>query len=343
MSGIGDAGLAALAHALDEAAPALPADARVALLNARKGAGLPRSGWRLEQDDAAVVARLRAAGLAVAAPDGAVAECDAAIVLAPRSRDLCRILLARAAALTAGGGRIVAVAGNQAGAGALRTDLTALAGPVSGLSKHRCKIVWSAPGAPRDAGLQARWAGLDAPVRIEGGWWSRPGLFAWDRIDAGSALLAAHLPADLAGAAADLGAGFGFLAVSLLRRCPGIGPVDLFEADRRALAPARRNLETLAPGREARLHWHDVTAGLPGRYRVIVSNPPFHAGDRADRPELGQAFIAAAAAALAPDGSLWLVANRHLPYEATLAARFRQVRTLVQAGGYKVLVAGDRR
>ena len=86
------------------------------------------------------------------------------------------------------------------------------------------------------------------------------------------------------------------------------------------------------------LHWHDVTAGLPGRYDAVVSNPPFHQG-RADQPELGRAFITAAAKALLPDGQLWLVANRHLPYEATLAAHFAEVRTVTDEGGFKVIAA----
>jgi 16S rRNA (guanine1207-N2)-methyltransferase len=72
---------------------------------------------------------------------------------------------------------------------------------------------------------------------------------------------------------------------------------------------------------------------------VIVSNPPFHAQDRADRPELGQRFIAAAAHALAPRGRLWLVANRHLPYEESLGTHFATVRTVAQAEGFKVVEA----
>ncbi|MBX3727102.1 MAG: class I SAM-dependent methyltransferase [Xanthomonadales bacterium] len=332
----GDPELAALAHALDSGALPLSDPARVAVLNARPGSGLPLPGWRLFQDDAALAAALQAQGGQVAGTDAVQGGFDCAVVLAPRSRDLCRILLARAASVSAAG-TVVAVAGNQSGAGALQTDLKALAGPPCSLAKHRCKVLWSAPGAAVDSELRARWAALDAPVRNAEGWWSRPGLFAWDRVDPGSALLAASLPADLSGSAADLGAGFGFLAGSLLRRCPAIASIDLFESDRRALDPARLNLAACAGGRQARLHWHDVTAGIPGRYDLIVSNPPFHARDRADRPELGQAFIAAAAAALVPGGSLWLVANRHLPYEAILAARFRDVRVVAEEAGYKVL------
>jgi 16S rRNA (guanine1207-N2)-methyltransferase len=118
--------------------------------------------------------------------------------------------------------------------------------------------------------------------------------------------------------------------------------IDLYEAEARALEPARTNLHeaVAASGRElaSAVHWHDVTAGLRQRYDAIVSNPPFHQG-RADLPGLGRAFIAAAADALLPHGRLWLVANRHLPYEATLAAHFAQVRTVATQGGFKVIEA----
>ncbi|HEX7769794.1 MAG TPA: methyltransferase, partial [Dokdonella sp.] len=71
--------------------------------------------------------------------------------------------------------------------------------------------------------------------------------------------------------------------------------------------------------------------------------PPFHQG-RADQPELGQAFIAAAAAALHDDGELHLVANRHLPYEAALATRFADVRRVAGQDGFKLFTArGPRR
>ena len=135
---------------------------------------------------------------------------------------------------------------------------------------------------------------------------------------------------------ADLGAGWGYLAAEVIDRCQGVTALDLYEAEARALALARRNLAGLRvqPG----LHWHDVTAGLPRRYDVIVSNPPFHQG-RADQPELGQAFIRAAAQSLRPGGRLCLVANRHLPYEQALATGFGDVRKLADAGGFKVIHA----
>ena len=43
-----------------------------------------------------------------------------------------------------------------------------------------------------------------------------------------------------------------------------------------------------------------------------------------------------AAEALRPGGVLWLVANRHLPYEAVLKSLFKRVTPKVEANGYKI-------
>ncbi|HJY39074.1 MAG TPA: methyltransferase, partial [Steroidobacteraceae bacterium] len=148
-----------------------------------------------------------------------------------------------------------------------------------------------------------------------------------------------HLPPNLAGRAADLGAGFGYLGVELLQRCAGVAALDMFEAERRALDLARRNLAAFESRASIRYCWYDVTAGLADRYDTIVCNPPFHTHARADRPDVGRRFIAAAAGALQPGGRLWMVANRHLAYEAALGAGFERVRLVTQQHGYKIVEA----
>jgi 16S rRNA (guanine1207-N2)-methyltransferase len=263
------------------------------------------------------------------------------LLLPPRQRQEARALLARAVSCCAPDGTIVACMANDEGARSGETDLRSLAGLTGSLSKNHCRVYWRThPAATIDTALRDAWRAGDMPQPIlDGRFTSRPGVFAWDRIDPASALLAQHLPATLSGDAADLGCGFGYLSAELLRRCPGISALDLYEAEARALDLARQNLAPLAARAALRFHWSDVTAGLPRRHHVIVCNPPFHAQGAGDRPDIGRAFIAAAAEALLPGGQLWLVANRQLPYEAVLDARFASVRTVTQAHGFKIIEA----
>jgi len=236
---------------------------------------------------------------------------------------------------------VVAAMANAEGARSGESDLKALAGLSGSLSKNHCRVYWSSVHAETcNAALLAEWRELDSPRRIlDGRFLSRPGVFAWDRIDPASALLAEHLPSNLAGTAADLGCGFGYLSAELLQRCAGITSLDLYEAEARALDLARQNLAPVADRVPLDFHWHDVTTGLPRRYDVIITNPPFHAEGAGDRPDIGRAFIAAAAEGLRPGGKLWMVANRHLPYESVLDARFVSTRIVTQAHGYKIIEA----
>jgi 16S rRNA (guanine1207-N2)-methyltransferase len=321
---------------------AWPASGGALFLHARDGWPLhrqPLPGLHCVQPFKPDFDALQRSGLQVSAEPPPSERYALVLLLTPRQRDEARALYARAIDRLLPGGTLVVCQSNSEGAKSGEIDLSRLAGALTVLSKNKCRVFWTQPDAPRDRALQAEWAQLDAPRPILGGrFLSQPGLFAWDRADHASQLLAEHLPGDLVGRAADLGAGWGYLSAELLRRNPGIVALDLYEAEARALALARHNLSaagTAALG----FHWHDVTQGLPSRYEVIVSNPPFHARQAAERPDIGRRFISAAADALLPGGRLWLVANRHLPYEAVLAEGFATVRTVCQRDGFKVIEA----
>lgn len=180
----------------------------------------------------------------------------------------------------------------------------------------------------------ADWAEAARPRRGPDGLIRRAGGFSADGPDRGSLLLAGFLPRDLGGHVADLGAGAGTLAAAVLAS-PGVTRLDLVEADALALEDARANVT------DPRAHflWEDAAHWRPESVcDAVVCNPPFHTGRAAD-PGLGRAFIRSAAAALAPGGGLWMVANRHLPYEGVLAESFGDVARLADAGGFKVFRA----
>ncbi|MEM9707785.1 MAG: methyltransferase [Pseudomonadota bacterium] len=200
-------------------------------------------------------------------------------------------------------------------------------GVSASLSKAKGKVFVVQGAALED------WVGA-GETAIEGGFFTRPGIFSADGVDPGSRLLAQALPQNLPATVADLGAGWGFLARAVLAR-DGVETLHLVESDHWALDCARRNVQDP----RAQFHWADALDWSPGQpLDTIVMNPPFHQGRTAD-PALGQAFIRAAARLLNRHGTLWLVANRHLPYEKTLEETFREVRPVGHDPAFKLYQA----
>lgn len=172
----------------------------------------------------------------------------------------------------------------------------------------------------------------------ETGFVTAPGIFAWDRIDTGSALLVEHLPLPLAGPGADLGCGYGFLAHEVLRTSPEVDHVTLLDHDARAVACARANLAPWAD-RDLQFIVDDIAAFAPTvSYAWIVMNPPFHTGAQTTT-SLGEQFVRIAWSALRPGGVLYMVANAFLSYDRTLATLGATVTEPARADGFRLLYA----
>ena len=241
-----------------------------------------------------------------------------AIVCLPRAKAEARGLIAAAAEAVAPGG-MVAVDGQKTdGIDAMLRDLRHRVEVEAPLSKAHGKIF---AFHAHDRVLEG-WAA--APRMVEG-FQTLPGLFSADGPDKGSAMLAAILPERLGPRVVDLGAGWGHLSRAILERA-GVAELHLVEAEAAALDCARVNV----PDARAQFHWADATTFRPDRaVDTVVCNPPFHTAREPD-PGLGAAFLATAARILAPHGVLWLVANRHLPYDAPLGSLFH---TVEEVGG----------
>ncbi|MBY0351248.1 methyltransferase [Tabrizicola sp.] len=315
---------ARLSLALKTGAVALPAEGRIAVLRPRIGddlSALPGdrvvvlTGFKPDQDH-----------FAARHPVTPAPPYAAAIVCLPRSRAAARALIAQAAAEVAPGGRIVVDGQKTDGIDTALKDLRGRVDLSDSLSKAHGRLAWFPAGPDL-----SDWAARPAMVA---GFQTLPGIFSADGPDTGSVLLAASLPEKLGGKVADLGAGWGFLAAGILTR-PGVRRLDLVEAEADALDCARVNI----PDPRARFCWADATTWRPETLLdTVVMNPPFHTG-RSAEPALGAAFIRAARRMLAPDGSLWLVANRHLPYDAVLAECFLDVRDAASDSRFRVIHA----
>ncbi|MGI5844902.1 MAG: class I SAM-dependent methyltransferase [Candidatus Xenobium sp.] len=229
---------------------------------------------------------------------------------------------------------------NNLGASRYEKNLRQLAPLVVQFSKYHSRVFGVRLGPEVDRQLLLEQAARGELRRSEKtGFFTCPGIFGWDKIDEGSALLARNLPEDLSGSGADLGAGYGYLAHQILLSNKQVDRLDLFEVEELALQAARKNLQDLESSAAVGYHWHDVTTGIPpGQYDWVVMNPPFHQGHKRSL-ELGQRFVRLAAKGLRRDGVLYMVGNRHLPYEAILGKFLGKVRTLAATSRFKVLAA----
>ena len=312
--------------ALDTGLVRLPATGRILVLGPGRDddlSALPQDrivavkGFRPDDD------ALTAQGITVVAtvPEGPFAM---ALVCLPRARDAARGMIAAASAQVADGGSIIVDGQKTDGVDALYREVRDLVPGVSeALAKAHGKL-FVFPAIPFPG-----WAAV--PRDIGDGFTTLPGVFSAGGPDAGSALLAAALPAQLKGRGIDLGAGWGYLARAALGRAD-VASLDLVEADHDALTCARANITDP----RAAFHWADATTFKPSRpAHWIVCNPPFHAGREAD-PATGIAFLGAAARMLVPDGVLWLVANRHLPYDRPLSLLFREVHDLPGSAAFRL-------
>lgn len=262
--------------------------------------------------------------------DGALSRL---VVLAPPGTLERRYVLAHGLRALDAHGVLIALAPKAKGGARLRGELAGFGCEVREDARRHHRICQARRPAHPIGLADAIAAG--APRLVSAlGLWTQPGVFSWDRIDPGTALLLDHV-SGLAGRGADLGCGVGLLALRALES-PAVSELSCVDVDRRAVGAAKRNVADA----RARFQHADLRGPVPGLEGLdfAIMNPPFHEGGKEDRG-LGLAFISAAAAVVRRGGVCRLVANIALPYEGRLKATFASARMLAQNGGYKVYEA----
>jgi len=319
---------------ISQAEIALPETGRIAVYRARADSdfsALPIARTLFANSFRPFHDRLTTAGFETVAE--ITGEFAMSLVEITRSKAETLGLIARAFAATCPGGLVMVDGAKTDG---IESSLKHCRGllPIKGsFAKSHGKLFWMIRPEILPDELAAWQAQADYRVNADG-FITAPGMFSPDKIDPGSALLAAHFDARLRGRVADLGAGWGWLAAQALA-FETVSQIDLFEAEATALRAAQLNLK------DPRAHfiWADVPL-LPANaeYDQVIANPPFHQG-RAAEPAIGIDFIGKAADILKPKGQFWLVANRQLPYEAALQICFGHVKPLQETPHFKIFLA----
>jgi 16S rRNA (guanine1207-N2)-methyltransferase len=332
------------------------------LLIAEAGTVTPVERWLVLGGDGVLVAQLAGMGGEVhwrtvdarelaRAPAGVVVTAvtssgtyDCVLLPVPADRDLARRWLLQARDALEPGGVLILAGANAEGAKSVVADAVRVFGaPVAEHYRQKHRIArFRKTGEARDL---PPWASADGIVP---GTWQRfdvdlgedvvtletqPGVFAGNRLDAGTRLLLQHLEVEQGARVLDVGCGAGVIGIAASRQ--GAGHVDLVDANLLAVEATARNLEQLGvPGRALA---SDVFSGVPDeRYDLIVSNPPFHRGKQVDY-SVANRLISEAPEHLARGGHLLVVANAFLAYGKQMERVFQQVETVAATRQYHVL------
>jgi len=264
---------------------------------------------------------------------------DRVVLNLPRQKALLAMMMDCATSLLPADGVLWLAGENRAGIKSARKLLEKHFGQVRNLDNARHCGLFEASGrldhAPFDpSAWRDRWQ-LDCtgrPLAIV----SYPGVFAHGRLDEGTALLLdilADMP--LQGDVLDFACGAGIIGTFVARQNAATR-VSLLDTSALALRSSEETL--VANGVTATLLAADGLDGVNDRFDLVVTNPPIHAGVSTDN-RLGMRLLDTVHERLRNGGRLILVANRHLPYENWLAARFRSHGQLAANENFKVLTA----
>jgi len=265
---------------------------------------------------------------------------DLFVIFPSKQRDHALYDIASVLNYAAEGDKIALCAANDAGGGRLASILEAFGiEPKYSYAKNRCKILIAEKTASLKKEAVSYCISQGGYQRNNAEYHSKPGVYGWNKIDVGSALLSETLPTTLLGKGADFGCGYGYLTDQVFTKSPDVEHMACMDSDYFALEACRRNIDERHKTRKYAVAWTDLRKASPAQQlNFIVMNPPFHDGKETDNT-LAKDMMTTAHAALGQYGELYMVANTHLPYEAILNELFFKVDVLAQEKGFKIFKA----
>ena len=256
------------------------------------------------------------------------------VIYMPKSKPHTQMLLAMAACMLTLDGRLYLVGENKGGiksAGKLLEQY----GPVQKLDSARhCSLLCCQVTAQVPLFDPIKWL-KSANYELNGTEWevsSLPGVFSHGELDAGTKLLLEKLPTSFRGSVLDFACGAGVIGSYIVSQFPH---VNLTLSDVSALALYCTALSVNDNGHHATLIAANGLSGIEEKFDTIVTNPPFHTGVKTDY-SITEAFVRRSPSLMKSDASMYMVANRFLPYPGLLSESFNDFNTLAQDTKFSV-------
>ncbi|MEQ3697230.1 MAG: methyltransferase [Pseudomonadales bacterium] len=162
--------------------------------------------------------------------------------------------------------------------------------------------------------------------------WSKPGLFGWDKVDRGSEILVDAINEQLSGAVLDLGCGWGVLSRAALQQ--SIDALTATDNNAAAVIVAAKNLAQW--GEQINVIADDCGESLAAKqFDHILCNPPFHQGFD-HQTELTEKFINQCARLVKAEGTVWWVVNQFVGVSQLAQRTFSQRDHIERRDGFDI-------
>ena len=275
---------------------------------------------------------------------------DFALLTIPKERRYARTLLLAAWQSLKPGGRLLLTGPTRQGAKAVIKDAERLFGnaTVLGYRNHQriaacireAVLPDPLPKEFQQPGIAPGTAHMIEITRPGGKLFveTHPGIFSWDNLDEGTALLLDHMNIEAGSRVWDVGCGYG--AIGLSAALAGAGHVSMSDVNLLAVQYSQQNAIRNKLTEQVTVFPAD---GLthpqnPPHCDLILSNPAFHQGRKISK-SMADSLISDATNILTQEGRLLIVANRFLDYDKFMRTRFNRVNRIAETNKFHVIEA----
>jgi 16S rRNA (guanine1207-N2)-methyltransferase len=270
---------------------------------------------------------------------------DVVLLILPKGRVLTRRWLLQAMQALKLGGRLFLAGANSAGIQSIIKDAGQLfgAGSLLAYKKGHRVAEFTRPSLAQPLPDWASFPGIaphtwvEFPVTVLGqklAIRSLPGVFSYDHLDEGTALLLEYLRVPAGARVVDIGCGYGIIGLSAAMQ--GASLVHLVDNNLLAVASARASLAVNHVS-SAEVFCGNLLDSLSQyTYDLVLSNPPFHRGHAVDY-HISRAMIRQSFYVLDAGGRLVIVANRFIRYQGLIQEIYGNVSLLAESRKFHLL------